>query len=296
MNPKVLILGSSGFVGKALVAPLLQSGKVSVTGYSSSTLDLTARDWVERLCHVADQETILIVTARSRRGEDRFASFSEDIAIAANVAECLSKRRVKKCLYFSTLSAYGDAVTNLAITEETSLAPTSLYGIAKVAGESVLRQVAEECAIPLVVLRPCKIYGPGDTSRTYGPVRFIESILRERKVCVFGDGTELRDYLFIRDLVQITIRFALGDGCGTYNVATGQSHSFQEIIACLRRVTRQQFEVIHVARDRPKIDQRIDPSKLLGAMPGFRFTGLEEGLAETYAYFSAGLKGSATNG
>lgn len=293
MRPKVVILGSTGFVGAALLQHLREKGGLKVEGYHSSTLDLTSPDCADRLCEVVDAQTILIVAARSRRRGDSFEAFGEDIAIATNVARLLSRRRLKKCLYFSTLSVYGDGATNLSITEETPIAPTSLYGIAKFAGECVVRQAAQKSSIATTILRPCKVYGPGDSSGEYGPAGFIESILRERRVRLFGDGTELRDHLFVRDLVQMTLHFALGDQCGTFNLATGRSHSFQEIITCLRRVTQEEFEVIHGKRDRPKIDQRINPAKLLRALPGFRFTELEQGLKETYRYLSRNLSAGA---
>lgn len=287
MSSKVVILGSTGFIGAALLAELQQYTNLLVKGYHSTNLNLTSRGSIDGLCKVVDDETILIVTARSRRTRDQFEPFSEDIAIATNVARCLSRQPVKKCLYFSTLSVYGDATTNLSITEETLIAPTSLYGIAKFTSECVVRQVAEKTGIPLVVFRPCMVYGPGDTSCAYGPARFIKSILREGKVYLFGDGAELRDYLFIRDLVEISIQFAFGDQHGIYNLATGHSYSFQETIACLRKVADREFDVIHEDRDRPKVDQKVNLARLLSALPGLRFTELEQGLEETYRYFLA---------
>jgi len=291
MPTKVVILGSTGFVGTALLAHLRQQSNILVEGYSSSNLNLTCEDCVDRLCQVVDAETVLIVAARSRQTESEFQSFSDSIAIDTSVARFLSERPVKKCLYFSTISVYGDAATNLSVAEDTAIAPTSLYGIAKFAGECLIRQVAEKNKVPLVIFRPCKIYGPGDPSNEYGPTRFSKSILLEGKVRLFGDGTELRDHLFIRDLVEIIRQFILGNQQGTYNLATGQSHSFQEIVGYLRKIAQRDFAVIQLGRDRPKVDQRINPAKLLGSLKDFRFINIESGLAGTYRYFSETLSG-----
>jgi UDP-glucose 4-epimerase len=285
MSAKVVILGSTGFIGSALLEALRQQSGIVAEGYNSSTLNLTSPGCIDRLGEVLGDDIILIVTARSRRTEDSFESFSNDIAIATNVARCLSKRRIKKCIYFSTLSVYGDAQTNLSITEETPIAPTSLYGVTKYAGECVVRQTAEKIGVPTLVLRPCNVYGPGDTSNSYGPARFIKSILQEGKVQLFGDGAELRAYVFIDNLAQMTIQLALSDYFGTYNLASGESFSFQDILGYLRRIAKRDFTVLHIARSQPKIDQKINVGKLLSVLPNFHFTEFEQGLERTYTYF-----------
>ena len=139
MISNLVILGSTGFIGAALLMELRQHSNLLVEGYHSSNLNLTSQDCVDRLCEAEDHETILIVTARSRRTQDQLESFFFHIAIATNVVQCLSEQRVKKCLYFSSLSVYGDATTNLSITEDTLIAPASLHGVAKFAGECVVR-------------------------------------------------------------------------------------------------------------------------------------------------------------
>lgn len=279
MSAKVIILGSTGFIGAALLESLRQRSDVVAEGYSSSTLDLTSPVCVDRLGEILGDDTILIVAARSRRTEDLFESFSSDIAIARNTARCLSKRRIKKCIYFSTLSVYGDAQTNLSITEETPIAPTSLYGVAKYAGECVVRQNAEKMQTSFLVLRPCMAYGPGDTTNAYGPTRFIQSILAEGKVYLFGDGVELRDYIFIDDLVQTTLQFAFSDRIGVYNLGSGKSISFQDILGYLKKIAERDFKVICFARSQQKIDQRINLGKLLSTLPNFYFTEFERQFA-----------------
>ena len=291
MSAHIVILGSSGFIGKALLEYLRRTGSVPVRGLRSADLDLTSPNCVDTLCRQLTHDTILIVTARARRGSNPFSTFEADITIATNVASCLARVGVGRCVYFSTTAVYGDMESDLCITEETRIAPSSLYGIAKFASECVLKHVAEKAGIPLVLLRLCMVYGPGDTSQAYGPTRFIQSILREGRVHLFGDGSEGRDYLFIQDLVQITERFVCGDHSGTFNLATGHSYSFQDLITCLRSFMPAGFEVIHLERDGPQADQRLNPAKLLGVLPGFQFTELKQGLFETYNYFSARLSG-----
>ncbi|HBK78597.1 MAG TPA: hypothetical protein DDZ83_02750, partial [Nitrospinae bacterium] len=107
----------------------------------------------------------------------------------------------------------------------------------------------------------------------------------------YGDGGELRDFLFVEDVARAAIRFAFEDGEGTYNAVTGESVSFGEILDCLRAVTGEDFEILRMERNRPRIDQRFDPAKLMAALPGFRFTPLEEGLRRTFEDFKKQFSG-----
>jgi UDP-glucose 4-epimerase len=279
---RIVLLGCRGFIGAALLERLRRQGHPA-EGISSATLDLAAPDAAGRLADSVDEATTLIVTSRAAPGPDPLRTFADDMAIAMNLARCLALRRVRRFVYFSSTSVYGDGVTNLAITEDSPQAPTTLYGVAKAAAEGVLRHAARKAGVPLLVLRPCMIYGPGDRSTAYGPPGFLQSILREGKVRLFGDGSELRDHVYIDDVVEITAALALGGYDGAYNLVSGRSHSFQEVIACLRRFAPRAFEVVSVARDRPKTDQQFDPARLRAAAPGFRFTPLEEGLRLTCA-------------
>lgn len=260
---------------------LHQRPDLRVEGYHTARLDLTSPACSQTLSEILDPDTVLIAAARSRRTENPVQSFLADIILTTYVAQGLARQRIKKCVYLSSLSVYSCAAPHLSITEETAIAPTSWYGISQFAGESAVRQATQRAGSPLVVLRPCKIYGPGDDPHAYGPTGFIASIVQGRPIRLFGDGAELRDHLFIRDLVQIILHFAFGDRCGTYNLGTGSSHSYQEIVAALRKVARRELAVTHVEREGPKVDQRIHLEKLLSAMPGVRFTTLEEGLRQT---------------
>jgi len=285
MKKKVVLLGSTGFVGQRLLKELNQRGDVSVEGYGSSRLDLVSPESSEFLEQILDEHTILISAVRPRPSEEPLLTFSQDIAIATNLARCISRKRIGKLLHFSTVSVYSDEATNMSFDEDTPVSPTSFYGISRMAAEYLLQQSTEIIGTPLVIFRPCKIYGPGDKSGMYGPARFIESIFREKKVDLYGDGSEMRDLLFVDDLVQITMEFAFGVLCGTYNVASGKSHSFQNILGILRKISGVDFDVLRSERSKPKVDQQFDTSKLMKAIPEFRFTELEEGIRRTVEDF-----------
>ena len=287
MRQKVVILGNSGFIGSSLERDLREVGGIQVEGLNSSDLDLSEKETPEKLAKILNEETILFIFSRSRKKQNKIDGFHNNILIDQNIARCLEKTPVKKCLYFSSISVYGEAATNSAITENTPVDPSTLYGITKYAGEKILQVTAQKAGFPLLVLRCCKVYGPGNTDIiSYGPDQFINTILKDSKLGLFGDGEEKRDYLFITDLIGIIKQLAFSEAGGTLNLASGDSYSFKEIALMLRKITNKDFTEICRERVLPVIHQGFVVEKLLEACPGVKFTDLEKGLQETWSLVS----------
>jgi len=284
MPTKVVILSNTGFIGKALYTYLQQNTTSEICGYSSSSINLLSPDSLKALDDVVDENTALILMAAiTRDREDTLNSFYANVAMLTNIARFLENHRINKCVYISTVSVYGDAVNQLPVTEATPVAPASYYGVAKYAGEVVLQNVANSAGVPLVILRLPGVYGPGDTHLDwYGPGGFIRSILEKKSLQLYGEGKELRDRMYIGDLVRLIHHLTYGDAYGIYNLATGQSHSYIEIADCLREIIPYDFDVIHIPRTRPTVDWKFDIAKLSRAVPDFCFTELKQGLQETY--------------
>lgn len=287
MKPKVVILGNSGFIGSSLEKDLMEGGGIQVEGLNSSDLDLSAKESSEKLAKVLNKETILFVFTRSRNTQNKVDAYHYNLLIDQNIARCLEKNPVKKCLYLSSISVYGEVTTNGEITENTPVNPSTLYGVTKFAGEKVLQVIAQKAGFPLLVLRCCKVYGPGNPDTiSYGPDQFITSIIKDSQLALFGDGREKRDYLFINDLIDIIKHLAFSETKGTLNLASGDSYCFKEIALLLRKITNMDFEETSKERAVPVVNQGFVVEKLLKAYPSVTFTDLKKGLQETWDFIS----------
>ena len=284
---KVVVLGSTGLIGRALVDRFQKLNNVSVVGHNSSTLDLTASEAVEKLSALTGPNVVFIIAARARRSRNQFETFRADMALLTNVARSLSRAKLRKCIYLSSASVYGDLETNLNVTEETRISPSSLYGASRYAGECLIKMACAERKIPLLMFRPCMVYGSGDTSDSYGPTRFVQSLLKHGRIELLGDGSELRDYVYIDDLAEIIVRLAPGNERDIFNVATGKSHTFQDLVRALQTFSEDPFEVVHLERQRPPTHLHMNPRKLNSALKNLQFTPLEQGLRTTYESFVA---------
>ena len=101
---------------------------------------------------------------------------------------------------------------------------------------------------------------------------------------IFGEGTEVRDYLYIQDLVKVTEYFIHNNLSGTYLLGTGQSRSFVDIIECIKEITQRNVKTDRIEQKQPKINQKLNVQKLIKAFPGLSFIAFREGMRNTFEH------------
>jgi len=285
MPDRVVVLGASGFLGRAVHAALTQAG-VDVIGHSSRTLDLTHPEALAELDSVLTPGTAVVLASALTpdRGQTP-ATFLANTTMATNLAAYLEGRRVGSLVYLGSDAVYGFG--DEPVTEDTPVAPTGYYALGKYAAERVMDCAARASSVPLLVLRVTGVYGPGDPHASYGPNAFARSVARDRSVRIFGAGEEERDHIFVADVAAVTIGLLRTGAEGVYNVATGQSRSFADVVKAIRDLVPYDVEMASVARKSPITHRRFDVTRLEGTLPDLRFTPLRDGLVATLAAFGA---------
>jgi UDP-glucose 4-epimerase len=285
MPARVVILGASGFLGRALHARLAGDG-VAVVAHSSRTLDLTRADALAVLDPVLGPETALVFASALTpdRGQTP-ATLLANTTMAANLASYLEGRRLGRLVYVGSDAAYGFGEP--PVTEDTPVSPAGYYAIGKYVGERVMEQTARAGGMPLLTLRVTGVYGPGDPHASYGPNAFARSLARDRTVRIFGAGEEERDHLYVDDAARVIAGLLRGGADGVYNVATGQSQAFADVVKTIRDLVPYEVTVTSVARKGPITHRRFDTGRLTRALPELRFTRIREGLRATLASLGA---------
>jgi UDP-glucose 4-epimerase len=102
--------------------------------------------------------------------------------------------------------------------------------------------------------------------------------LSQSPITLWGDGHELREFLFIDDVVALTTRLTLGDETGVLNVVSGTSYTYAQALRVISTLTGREPVVSSRDRSKGKVDHRFDAARLFRACPGFAFTTMEEGL------------------
>ncbi len=278
---RFIVLGHTGFVGRR-VLEALRGQPAEVLGFSSATLDLRSPDALRRLDAVIDHETTVVFAAALTPDMGATLDVLQDnLDIVMNVARYFEDHPPQRCVYLGTDAVY--PAQSSVISEESPIEPATLNALAKHTGERVLEHVAGTRGMRLLILRLTPVYGFGDTHGSYGPNLFMRTLLKDGIVTLFGDGAERRDHINVDDVARAIVELVRIDAVGTFNLATGTSVSFAEIVEMLRAVAREPFEVRTVPRKIPVTHRHFDATKILLALPHFRFTALEDGLARYYA-------------
>jgi UDP-glucose 4-epimerase len=281
---RVVILGASGFLGRAVQGELARAG-VEVVAHSSKTLDLTRPEAAEMLAGQLDPGTTLVFASALTpdRGQT-LDTYTANVAMVATVARAL-ERQPAPCVYISSDAVYGFDVN--PVTEETAIAPGGYYALAKYTGEKLLEYAAGAKGLPLLSLRVAAVFGPGDPHGSYGPNGFARSVACDRSIRIFGQGEEERDHVHVDDVARLAVALVRADASGVFNIATGRSRSFAQVIEAIRKLVPYEVAVTNAPRKSPITHRSYDITRLEQAVPGFPFTPLEDGLRATLAAFGA---------
>jgi nucleoside-diphosphate-sugar epimerase len=184
-------------------------------------------------------------------------------------------RTLKRFVYASTSSVYGRYGSG---DESLPARPISPYGVTKFAAEQLCRAYADEFGLPVVVLRYFSVYGPRQRP-DMGYHKFVNALLADEAITVFGDGQQVRGNTYIDDCIAATVAAIDANIGELYNVGGGEAASVWDILHKLESITGRTARIARAAA-RPG-DQRhttADTTKLSRHLGWRPKVGLEEGL------------------
>jgi nucleoside-diphosphate-sugar epimerase len=184
--------------------------------------------------------------------------------------------KLQRFIYGSTSSVYGRYGSG---DEALPLRPISPYGVTKLAAENLCKAYADEQGLPLVVLRYFSVYGPRQRP-DMGYHRFIDALLTQQPITVYGDGQQVRGNTYVADCVEATVAALQALPGEVYNVGGGEAVSVWDVLHKLAVLTGHKGD-IRQGPPRPG-DQRYtcaDTSKLTRHLGWKPRIGLDEGLA-----------------
>jgi len=177
-----------------------------------------------------------------------------------NVLQAARKSGVKRVVNASSAAVYGQA-EGIIRRENMQLMPESPYAVTKVAGEYYCRVFYSLYGLETVSLRYFNVYGPRQSNNSHYssvvPI-FVQRVLSGRTVTIHGDGSQRRDFIFVKDVVRANIMAAASNTLQlgkAYNVGSGTSHTIQEVFDEVQRVAARRVDVAYEPRRKGDLDQ-----------------------------------------
>ncbi|PID94120.1 MAG: NAD-dependent dehydratase [Bacteroidetes bacterium] len=313
-NKKVLVIGGAGFIGSHLVAELLKYPVKQVVIY-----DNFARGKMENIqeslkddrCHVfslgGDIRDIDILDVAMKDVDYVFhlaamwllhckdfprTAFDVNVQGTFNVLEACVKNKVKKLIYSSSASVYGDAV-QVPMTEEHPFNNKNFYGSTKIAGEAMCTAYNDRYGLEVIGLRYMNVYGPGqDQHAVYSGVVpiMLNKIEANEQPVINGDGSQAYDFIYVEDVARANIAALLSEvSHAFYNVGTEVQTSIKKLCDTILDLKQSNLKVKYVpyADDdaRQFVQNRIGSRQKAEKEIGFKYkNSLEDGLKKLIAW------------
>ena len=309
---RVLVIGGAGFLGSHVVDQLTASPVheiVVLDNFVRGTRE-NLRDAVRdpRVSVVEGSVTDLALLRELMQGTDYAfhlaalwlyecvneprSALEVNVVGTYNVVEAAADAGVKKVVYSSSASVYGDAAFT-PMTEEHPFNNRTMYGATKIAGEQFFRAFNEQRGLNYVGLRYMNIYGPRmDDKGTYVSVivKVLDRIDAGQPPIIFGDGSQAYDFVHVQDVARANILALTADASDEFfNIGIGVKTTIRELVDLLLQITGSDLEPEYRPGEQMFVTHRVGSTEKAEQLLGFRAViPLEEGLRSILEWRRAG--------
>ena len=275
---RYVVLGSNGFVGKAIYNDFLKNNKFETIGLSKKQFDLLSNEMFCKMNDIfRDGDTVIFCAAEAP--VKNLNMFSNNITMLNNLIQNLSNIKIKSFVYLSSDAVYSDSSSIL--NEHSQTNPENIHGLMHLSREKIVKLYFPTNHL---ILRPTLIYGYEDPHKGYGPNKFILTAIKNKEIEIFGNGEELRDHINIEDVVQYSKKLITTEKLGTYNIVSGQLRSFLSIATDIIEIAQYQninIKLINLKRTQPMPHngyRELSNEKILNLFPEIRFSNFKGSL------------------
>lgn len=308
---KVLVTGGTGFIGSNLIRELLRRNyEVYALVRKNSSLGYKRLNGLKKIKYIYSDDLFETNVYENKLPQFdvcfHLAAYGVDynqqnvgslvdgnIVFTLNLLDFCKKNKTKKVINTGSCFEYG-LNEGKKLNEDDKINPQALYGAAKASSVIMANTFSKKNDIPLITVRPFAIFGENEGIHKFVP-QLMNSIIKEKSMEITM-GEQVRDYLYIKDLIDGYITLALTDVplYESYNICSGQEVKIKdlalklsEVIGCsielfkFGAIPYRKNEVMHFVGDNSKV------KKYTGWQPKFT---LEEGLKRTYEWYKENLE------
>jgi UDP-glucuronate decarboxylase len=202
-----------------------------------------------------------------------------------NFLHLCGKYNVPKFVFLSSAAVYGESEEN-QLKETGTCKPISPYGYHKLLGEELCKKWSDTYQFSTVILRLSNVFGPRDHhSIERGVISvFIERMLQQKDLHVFGDGNHTRDFIFVDDVADAIYRVITSEITGTYNLSSNNAESINELIEQFSEIHQSPTSIYKGERNGDIVYSVLDNQRLARDLDWVPRYSLKEGLEKTFKW------------
>lgn len=298
-----LVLGANGFLGSHLVDSLAARGHNirAFDRFDDQETRFDQNDLIEiidgEFLNVKDLEDavngidyvfhLVSTTTPISSTENPMVEIDTNIRFSVELFQKCVEAKVKKVIYTSSGgSVYGES-NSLKPNENSVTKPISPYAIGKLTIEKFLNYFYHQNRLESISYRIANPYGPRQSLHSRQGVIpiFMHHLIANEPIMLYGDGSMVRDYIFVKDAVQMIANSFEKNSYSLYNLGSGEGHSISEIIDAIESVTELKFKIETV--DAPKTfvhTNTLDINRYKSEFTNLNLTPLIEGIDQTWDY------------
>lgn len=294
----VLILGGTGFLGSHVTDAIVARGH-NVRLFDKSVIERGDVEFInadfsdimalsEALIGIDVVIHMISTSVPSTSNHNPISDINGNLVNTVNLLDLMRQADVSNLVYFSSGGTVYGNPNYSPMDESHKTNPICSYGIVKLAIEKYICMYHSLYGIKSTILRPSNPYGPGQ--KRMGVQGFIGTCLKaavnNSKLTVWGDGSVIRDYIYVSDMVSATIKAMEILPQGIFNISSGKGYSINEIILAVEALTQRKINVEYQQHRNFDVPEMIlDNSKAIKTLDWNPLVSLETGLTRALSFF-----------
>lgn len=300
---KILFIGGAGFIGSNLVKRFCKSGSFKVTVIESETASVMRLDGLQveiERASLANVEAVEQIIANKRIDtvvhlvstlipgssyENFKRELTDMIFPSIRIMEYCARFDIKFVYFSSGGTVYGNRTTMQPFVETDDMAPISYYGWSKQMMENSILFKNRTEKLRYLIVRPSNPYGHGQN--LYGRQGLVAvaigKILNRQPVEVWGDGSAIRDYIYIDDLAEVFFQLIDSDvNNETVNIGSGRGYSVNDVLAFLKIISKVDFKIKYENARPMDVSNMVLDTEKMHKFTNVELTPMLEGISMFY--------------